>query len=100
MAEHYLILHKVRGEPAFDIAERGSDEGLEVWIVSTSGHVAYPWAYWPLNKETYLETNTIPADWPDHYSANDRKAKAEPRAVRGLLESLGLVKPREPVRRI
>lgn len=67
-SESFLIAHKVRGEPAFDVAvrfkcpicepirqgldpaERGSvhcnecDEGQHWWIVPTSGHRAYP--YW------------------------------------------------------
>lgn len=66
--ELWLIAHKVRGEPAFDIAtrfkcpicepirqgldpeQRGSvhcdecDEGQHWWVVATSGHRAYP--YW------------------------------------------------------
>lgn len=40
----YLILHNVRGEPSFDIAEKvmiGAEEG---WILSTCGYRAYP--YW------------------------------------------------------
>jgi len=64
MSDLYLIAHKVRGEPAFDIAEQvecvecggNSDKGREPyvcfecddlgywWIIPTSGHRAYP--YW------------------------------------------------------
>lgn len=47
--EQYLILHKVRGEPAFDIAEPaliGTEQG---WIISTSGWRAYPYWSQPLN---------------------------------------------------
>lgn len=58
----YLILHKVRGEPVFDIAiklclsapcqancglwdgERCEAHDEEWWIIPTSGHRAYP--YW------------------------------------------------------
>jgi hypothetical protein len=60
MTELYLVAHKVRGEPAFDIATRlecpecegtGPEHGSCVeceslgywWIVPTSGHRAYPW---------------------------------------------------------
>lgn len=58
-ARPFLILHKVRGEPAFDVAEkmecpicRDRGEPCEAdncedghwWIISTSGHRAYP--YW------------------------------------------------------
>jgi hypothetical protein len=69
----YLILHKVRGEPAFDIAEQiqiGDEEG---WIIPTSGHRAYPHQIWPLPPECEEAAfNTrLPADWPDHYEYND-----------------------------
>lgn len=70
MSEPYLILHKVRSEPAFDVAiqmqcpickpvitklddesimgsvggECDECEGLRYWwIIPTSGHRAYPW---------------------------------------------------------
>lgn len=64
MVEPYLILHRVRGEPAFDIAtkidcphcqgyeggplghcEMCDDEGT-FWIIPTSGHRAHP--YWTM----------------------------------------------------
>ncbi len=71
MNEQWLVAHKVRGEPAFDVAERvvcaecggldlanegegeGEGSGLPCpecdslgywWIIPTSGHRAYP--YW------------------------------------------------------
>lgn len=56
MTDLYLIAHKVRGEPAFDVAQRidcpecnamGCNECDELgywWVVPTSGHRAYP--YW------------------------------------------------------
>lgn len=70
-AELYLVAHRVRGEPAFDIAQQiscsicggaGKDtiadsiEEIECiecdaigfwWIIPTSGHRAYPYHYWP-----------------------------------------------------
>lgn len=66
--EPFLILHKVRGVPAFDIAEKlicpecnlgdgmvkeeycegCNDEGFW-WIIPTSGHRAHPLRYWALN---------------------------------------------------
>jgi hypothetical protein len=70
MTKMYLIAHKVRGEAAFDIAERmkcpicdpirqGLDEssvGCEEcsfegywWIIPTSGHRAYPYWFRALN---------------------------------------------------
>lgn len=45
MPNLYLIAHKVRGEPAFDIAERCEIAGEEAWIIPTSGHRAYPFAW-------------------------------------------------------
>jgi hypothetical protein len=62
----YLILHKVRGEPAFDIAEKlqiGDEEG---WIIPTSGHRAYPYKTWDLERMGY-NLERPPDDWPDHY---------------------------------
>lgn len=66
MTELYLIAHKVRNEPAFDVATRiecsiCGGQGYEInncdlevtchecdslgywWIIPTSGHRAYPW---------------------------------------------------------
>jgi hypothetical protein len=62
----YLILHKVRGEPAFDIADKlqiGDEEG---WIIPTSGHRAYPYKIWPIDPMRY-QYDGIPPEWPDHY---------------------------------
>lgn len=92
----HLILHKVRGKPAFDVAEpccpgprpcqpncgcwdgeRCSAE--DEWIIPTSGHTAYPYRTWPLANlrvnDVALEwpLELIPDDWPDHY-----QAKSEP----------------------
>lgn len=83
----YLILHKVRGEPAFDVAERlqiGDEEG---WIIPTSGHRAYPYRQWPLedlqdtsdinmqgNHDCPAMMDNIPADWPDHYTIDKGEA--------------------------
>lgn len=78
----HLILHKVRGQPAFDIANRCDDMGTESdpgpwWIIPTSGHRAYPVDYWPLElacpmtKAVRMPDNF--AEWPDHY-----QLKSEP----------------------
>jgi|SRR5215467_5606243 len=76
MSETYLILHKVSGEPAFDIAhklETTEQNGEEMWIVSTSGHRAYPVAKIALNDLENSEevkefmSMQVPQDWPDHY---------------------------------
>jgi len=78
----YLILHKVRGKPAMDIAHPlaiGKEIG---WIIPTSGHRAYPWRHWRLDE--LMDTSDInshgchdyphallerdlPTDLPDHY---------------------------------
>jgi hypothetical protein len=64
----YLILHKVRGEGAFDIAiklDTPLDE--EVWIIPTSGHRAYP--YW---REELTDTlgGSFTDGWLDHLWRN------------------------------
>lgn len=85
--ELFLILHKVRGMPAFDIAQRieiGDEEG---WIIPTSGHRAYP--YWHMDVDDIHEPGydggshigriipQMPPDWPDHYTCN-RSNSSEP----------------------
>lgn len=96
----YLILHKVRGEPAFDIAQRmsepdesnGANEGSREiwWLIPTSGHRAYPWWSRPLLDGTGIHRlpdgniaqlddqgyaisliPMMPEDLPDHYAVND-----------------------------
>lgn len=107
MNDLYLIAHKVRGEPAFDIAIHCDDMGTEDdpgpwWIIPTSGHRAYP--FWHsnlfslINEGTgcdaregwlgYIMTN-MPPDHPDHYqlTAAPRKAPGD------LLKKLGLGQP-------
>lgn len=93
MTEPYLILHKVRGEPAFDVAIklepfyytdlRKDDEakvaGETMWIIPTSGHRAYPYKWWPLTElegdvgHGYFKAVTyeVPETLPDHYSASE-----------------------------
>jgi len=70
----YLILHKVRGEPAFDIAEKlqiGDEEG---WIIPTSGHRAYPYWHLSLGKLDVPPPGPPPTDWPDHYEVDTGSA--------------------------
>jgi|SRR5215469_3041691 len=85
MSESYLILHKVSGQPAFDIAhklETTEQSGEEMWIVSTSGHRAYPVAKIALNDLENSEevrefmSMQVPNDWPDHYNLS--KSAIEP----------------------
>lgn len=80
MTEPYLILHKVRNEPAFDIAillSLSDEDGEEMWVIPTSGHRAYPYAkcnLYSINLEQFLSLrhDMPPEGWPDHYSSNDR----------------------------
>lgn len=101
MSEPYLILHKVRGQPAFDIAEKimiGDEEG---WIIPTSGHRAYPYWYEKIvvhdtwihffngDYEGNVNIEPMPDSWPDHYEAT-----AAPKGsglITNLAEKLGLL---------
>lgn len=89
----YLILHKVRGEPTFDIAHK-LEVGNEVgWIIPTSGWRAYPWRHWLLEdlKDTsdinYQGFHDTPSEWldrpvppeaRDHYEIVLRKPSPAP----------------------
>jgi hypothetical protein len=121
-SEFWLIAHKVRGEPAFDIAvrikcpicepirqgldpdERGTihcdecDEGQHWWIVSTSGHRAYPYWITELSNFGYVFKSDgsvpdliapMPPDLPDHYQTT---AKPGEEKVTDLSSLLGLRK--------
>jgi len=96
MSELYLIAHKVRGEPAFDIAERVECAECEGerrvmssydrvncvecdslgywWIIPTSGHRAYLYYSAELPENFVCSVPDMPPDLPDHY-----RAKAEPK---------------------
>lgn len=102
MTEPYLILHRVRGEPAFDIAHKitiGDEEG---WIVSTSGHRAYP--YWSQQigeivqgdiYDGWLEGTILDGvDLLDHFPT-PRAAPYTPIPHGSLAQRLGLV-PKAP----
>lgn len=100
----YLILHKVRGEPAFDIAQRLEHSFADmvdanepprdhIWIIPTSGHRAFPcWHIqldeagiirlpdgnlaWGVDDQGYVK-GLIPwnPDLRDHYPASEPIAK-------------------------
>ena len=108
MPDLYLILHKVRGEPAFDVAYKyvgnnGEDLG---WLIPTSGHGAHPAQAWRLDtlKQMSFEgTHAITteaandprwADLPDHY-----RVTAAPPPPPLTLESLG-IKPTQIRRKL
>src|SRR5262249_6232420 len=75
MDELYLILHKVRGQAAIDVATRVHlSGGQEIWFIPTSGHRAWPLRWQPLTES--LSADSLSAvqieghDWnalPDHY---------------------------------
>ena len=99
MSELFLIAHKVRGEPAFDVAtqtkcpECSAQGCIECddlgywWVVPTSGHRAYPYAHksceWDL-----LSVGLPPEGLPDHYqtsAAPKAPPKAPPKGIANLL---------------
>jgi hypothetical protein len=76
-SELFLVLHKVRGKPAFDIAEQ-MEVGDELWwIIPTSGHRAYPCFWWRLDEiiQEDMRAPYIPDDLPDHYTVNAEKVR-------------------------
>lgn len=103
MADPFLICHKVRGQPAFDVAiqmdcphcQEWQDANCHEcdslgywWIVSTSGHRAYP--YWHsalLPTMLYGPTGEMPPTLRDHY-----ETRAAPNV--SLVDALGLRKPK------
>ncbi len=98
----HLILHKVRGEPAFDVAYRmtfGSEEG---WLIPTSGHRAYPAHHWKIDENLLGEDYwlPLPPDLRDHYTINTPPKREPPtQRAQSLLASLGLVRTPGPVKR-
>lgn len=107
--ELYLIAHKLRGAPTFDIAIQMTMDDEVWWILPSTGHRAYPIIHWPLKELGIIDCPfsvsdeagplVFHPDWeglPDFYPRNepilDRKAEAS--VGRSLLESLGLAKDR------
>ena len=96
----YLIAHKVRGEIAFDVAiilAEPDSEGEAIWIVSTSGHRAYPFWHEPL---ALPDLPPMPADLPDHYTPSPTLCAPAPPAPEISLADLGLARPAPTLRRI
>jgi hypothetical protein len=100
--ETYLILHKVRGKPAFDVAIKvliGEEEG---WIIPTSGHRAYPAQFIRLDELALPELAYVPDDLPDHYDAKRDDGSHLVQAARDILLKKGLIrvdKPAQPAYR-
>ena len=98
MSEPYLIAHKVRGEPAFDIAIKMDMDGEDWWIIPTSGHRAYPYWEQPLSEivQNDMMDCPCPDPWPDHYEVS-----AAPKGqgqITNLSRLLNLI-PSEPIER-
>lgn len=99
----YLIAHKVRGLPAFDIAQHltcpkcnATDDHCTAcdgvghwWIVPTSGHRAYPYNWARYEFESLLPPAAMPPDLRDHYAVEQEIAI-------NLMHALGLNKPPAP----
>jgi hypothetical protein len=68
----YLIAHKVRGEPAFDVAVKMEMPDGPWWIIPTSGHRAYPFWNMELSKaiECDWQADAMPTDLRDHYDVS------------------------------
>lgn len=124
MTEPFLILHKVRGEPAFDIAVKlevgnphpdwEAEEGEEIWIIPTSGHRAYPARYWKLedladisdingygHHPTPWAMDDLPDDLRDHYEYQPEPIVRPEARHKAILQRLGLAKvPTTGLRRL
>ena len=103
MNDLYLILHKVRGEPAFDVAQKIMIGGEEGWIVPTSGHRAYPIATRELARldidifaGDFIKDEDGWPDLPDHYSTTRDDHSYLEEEARSLLIRRGLIKPTPP----
>jgi hypothetical protein len=109
----YLIAHIVRGEPSFDIAILAEDMGTDTdpgpwWIMPSTGHRCYPFASWNVedladisdypHEKPWTVLDKAPDDHPDfcHYTL---APASNPAAGLELLSKLGLIKPKEPLKR-
>lgn len=119
MSELYLILHKVRGKPAFDIAELCEEMGTDIdpgpwWIIPTSGHRAYPFRQWRLDDLAdesdinnygyhpvpWFKQDELPDDWPDHCQYDLDRTPPSPIVNGDVASALAnLIKPKEPMKR-
>lgn len=115
MSLHYdlhLILHKVRGRPALDVAmpvTLNTPDKEKAWIIPSSGHRAYPWHAFPiyatvdnegciglgLNIDTVMEP--LPPDLRDHFEPAGPKptikSKDTTTTAIELLARIGLYQP-------
>jgi len=106
MTPLYLIAHKVRGEPTFDIAQRSGNcstrcqpncglwpncQDEEWWILPTGGWVCYP--YW--SQPLALPTN-IP-EMPEHCSDVFKPVGVDDRPK--IADIIAALVPREKINR-
>lgn len=122
MSQPFLICHLVRGEPAFDIAVEMDcpqclgegciecDDKGHWWVVSTSGHRAFPWWQMPMDRllydqelcqSAYTPENLLdsvpppPVGIPDHYST--RATPKQPSLAEALAAHMRKAAP--PIKR-
>lgn len=113
MTDLYLIAHKVRGAPAFDIAEHMTcpkcnatddhctqcDGAGHWWIIPTSGHRAFPWNHARLEdvmENAQCDFGPMPPSLRDHYTTT-AEASIDLIRVLGLIHApLG---PKPPIKR-
>ena len=118
--ELYLVAHKVRGEPAFDIATHmtcptcnatnddchACDGVGHWWIIPTSGHRAYPYWNKPLFEHylvllpdgnmawTQSQESFVDGLMPDMPPGLRDHYLTEREAAKSLIDMLGLAKPK------
>jgi hypothetical protein len=84
MSDLYLITHKVRGEPALDVAVKMEMADGPWWIIPTSGHRAYPCSFIPLSGLEHMGQKILDMpfpsinDFPDHYPATPTRSVSPP----------------------
>src|SRR5262249_59691878 len=77
--QRYLIVHKVRGEAAIDVAQRFVIGREDVWLIPTSGHRAWPFHFQPLDQSfaDRLSANLLEGEeWQrlrDHYAYLEKR---------------------------
>jgi len=91
---NYLILHLVRGEPTYDIAEEaeGTEGDPGPWFITTGGWRAYP--YWVCELPILLKGLVVPPPkapegWRDFIEIKQAPVKRKLESIN--LEELGLL---------
>jgi len=95
----WLILHKVDGQPALDVGhilEKTEPDSEEIWIVSTSGHRAYPHKTWRLADWDFVHDagiekamiEPLPPDLPEHYRTKSAATEKQTFDIGSILKDL------------